>query len=518
MKHILSFLLILIISIVYKSVVVNINQHLVARSAIPIVDKTWENWNGAIKITPDAIFKPSTLEDLIYIVKLANTNNKTIRCIAQGHSVSLLSVTKHYLVVVTSLNRITIQEHPKYGWTVTAEAGTSFADLDEALRNHKPSLTLNSETVYNTFRVSGVLAVGAHGAKTTSGIMADQLISMKIVIGSGDVCEFSEEINKSEFVAAKVSLGLLGIIYSATFRVQPMYNLRMNDNYIPVNVWLNPQTIKNLLDSSDGIEIFYWPFNGFIQSDPKPLDPNRDLLWVKNWVKTDEVVSFTQQQIKQLREVQSQGLIHQYQIISSILQTPEATPNVTTSIWNAFVSAGNTSFVFQAPDAFHYISSEESIKFELIEFGFKIDPDYSNVADAFSFLIQTMYEFAAQGKFPLNYIAEFRIIKSSNALLSTTFDHDPKALYCQLDIEAALDTPSWKEFAETIAQRFFDKYRAKVHWGKGFEFLPNVIPYLSDVLSDQIKQFEKVREKYDPDKIFFENQALQNIFNYVLDS
>ncbi|CAG8449768.1 6426_t:CDS:2 [Dentiscutata erythropus] len=106
--------------------------------------------------------------------------------------------------------------------------------------------------------------------------MSDQLCSMKIVTGSGEVCELNEEVSESEFNAAKVNLGLLGIIYSSTFRVQPIYNLRMTDNFVPINEWLNPMNIKNLLESSDSIELFYWPFNGFNQSDPNPLDSNRD--------------------------------------------------------------------------------------------------------------------------------------------------------------------------------------------------------------------------------------------------
>ncbi|CAG8817611.1 13095_t:CDS:1, partial [Racocetra persica] len=104
------------------SAAVNTNEDFVIHSVKPIENKTWENWNGKIHISPNAIFEPSTLEDLIEIVKLAKTNNKTIRCAAQGHTESSLSVTKNYLVVVTNLNQITVQKHPKYGWTVTAEA------------------------------------------------------------------------------------------------------------------------------------------------------------------------------------------------------------------------------------------------------------------------------------------------------------------------------------------------------------------------------------------------------------
>ncbi|CAG8625180.1 8680_t:CDS:2 [Cetraspora pellucida] len=528
-RHILSFSLILLISTVYKSVTVNINEDVMIRSAKPIKNKTWENWNGEIYISPSAIFEPSTLEDLIDIVKLAKAKNKTIRCAAQGHTVSSLSVTKNYLVVVTNLKQITIQKHPKCGWTVTAEAGISLSELDNALRNHDPPLTLDSEAFLDIFRVSGVVAVGAHGSKTSSGIMSDQLCSMKIVTGSGEVYEFSEEISKSEFNAAKVNLGLLGIIYSLTFRAQLMYNLRVNDVYAPITEWFNPQTIKNLLDSSDGIEMNYYPFNGFNQSDPNPLDPNKDLVLVKNFVRTGESVSFTQQQIEKLRETQIQDNINQKKLFKSLLQNPEATPNVSSTIWKSIMSNGNTSFVFQAPDTFHFIAGYEIVKNHLIEIGFKVDPDFSNVAAEFSHVIQTvttasysgislwdLYEFARKGKFPLNRVLVIRIIKSTKALLSNTFDNDPKTLYCHMDFDSVIGTPGWEEFMQLIAQRYFDKYKAKPHWGKQWEFIPNVKSYLSDVLSDQIKQFEKVRAKYDPDKIFFDNKSLQDIFSCAL--
>ncbi|CAG8551947.1 12142_t:CDS:2, partial [Cetraspora pellucida] len=492
---------------------------LVIRSVKPIENKTWENWNGAIHISPDAIFEPSTLEDLIDVVKLAKINNKTIRHAAQGHAENSLSVTEHYLVIVTNLNKITVQKHLKYGWTVTAEAGTSLSKLDKTLRNHDPPLTLDSETLYDTFRVSGVIATGSHGAKTSSGIMSDQLCSMKIVTSSGEICEFSEEINKLEFSAAKVNLGLLGTIYSLTFRVQPMYNLRMTDIYVPAIKWLNdPQNIKKLLESSDGITIAYWPFNGFNQSDPNPLDPNRDRIAIKNWVRTDEPVSFTQQQLEQSHETQKQGVIQQYELITSHLQNPETTPNVTATIWNSVIINGNTSSVFQAPDAIHYVASEESAKFDFVEISFKVDPDFSNVASEFSHVIKTLYEFAKKGKFPLNYIADLRIIKSTEALLSTTFNNDPNALYCQMDFVSVTGTPNLEEFIQVIAQRLFEKYTAKPHWGKRWEFIPNVKAYLSNVLSDQIKQFEKVRAKYDPGKMFFDNESLQDIFSHTSSS
>lgn len=408
-----------------------------------------------------------------------------------------------------------MQKHFKYGWTVTAEAGTSLLELDNALRYHDPPLTLDSEAIYDSFRVSGVVAVGAHGAKPSSGIMPDQVCSMTIVTGSGKLCEFSEEKNKLEFNAAKVNLGLLGIIYTVTFRTKPMYNLRLSYTYVPVT-WLNyPLRIKHLLETSDSIQLYYFPYNGFNTSeDPNLYDFTRDQIVVKRWERTNEPVSFTQQQLKQTHETQRQNFIKIYEIISSNLpQNPRAVANVAAKILSA---NKNTSFVFQAPDAIHSFAYEPRAKYDLSSYTFKVYPDFSNVAAEFFYGIKTLYEFAKEGKYPLNYLMEFRILKSDEALLSPTFNHDPNVLYCSLDYMPITGTPDYEEFVTLMAQRFFNKYKAKPHWAKKWEFIPNVLSYLSDVYSDQIKLFEKVRAKYDPDKIFFDNKSLEEIFNGAL--
>ncbi|CAG8718777.1 6597_t:CDS:2, partial [Dentiscutata erythropus] len=508
----------------FKAVEVNSNKGLVFRSAVPIKNKTWESIIGKIRIFPKAIFEPSTLEDLIDIVKLATITNKTIRCVAQGHLMSSLSDTENYLVVVTNLNKVTVQKHPKYGWTATAEAGTSLSDFENALRNHDPPLTIDSATEYNTLRVSGVVATGAHGGKTSSGIISDQLCSMKIVTGSGEVSEFSEEISESEFNAAKVNLVSNFIIIRFTW-----YNLfgdfpcttdvqfRMNDVFIPINEWLNPKNVKNLLESSEGAMLLYFPFNGFNPSDPNSLDPNRDQIWVKNWVRTDEPVSFTQQQLEQSQENQRQDAIIQYKLRNSLIQNPKATPNITATLWSDFTaSSGNTSFVYQVPEVIHFLIGEESIKFEAMESAFKVSPDFSNVVTEYLYITKLLRDFAEKGKFPINYFVEFRFIKSTEALLSNTFNKDPEVLYCHIDLVTAAGTPYWEEFVQLIALRLFDKYKAKPHWTKEWEYIPNVRTYLSEVLLNEIKQFEKIRAKYDPNKMFFDNKSLQDIFSKAL--
>ncbi|CAG8673751.1 8830_t:CDS:2, partial [Racocetra persica] len=170
-------------------------------------------------------------------------------------------------------------------------------------------------------------------------------------------------------------------------------------------------------------------------------------------VRTDESVSFTQQQIKQLIEAQKQDNIRQSELLTSLLQNPEATPNITATIWKSTISNVNTSYVLQAPDAIYFFVGVRDIKLHL-------------------------YEFARKGFFPLNGLIAVRIIKSTKALLSNTFNHDPKTLYCQIDFVSVIGTPGWEEFAS---------------FGKRMGIYSKCEFYLSDVLSEQIKQFEKVR-------------------------
>ena len=89
----------------------------------PSGEKTWTNVERNVNATPEAIFRPKTLADLQDIVNQARNNSKKIRCAAQGHAWSSLSVTKGYLVIVKDLITVQVQKHSIYGWVAIAEAG-----------------------------------------------------------------------------------------------------------------------------------------------------------------------------------------------------------------------------------------------------------------------------------------------------------------------------------------------------------------------------------------------------------
>ncbi|RHZ88384.1 hypothetical protein Glove_23g111 [Diversispora epigaea] len=487
------------------------------RSAIPSSDKTWDNWAGTIHMAPEAIFKPTTLTDLQDIVNLARTNGKTIRCAAGGHTESSLSLTKKYLVIINNLKNVHVLKDETYGWVVTAEAGALINEIDYALRINNPPLTLSSSTGSDFFGAAGVVAVGAHGAKTTLSLMSDQVVSMKIVSADGKVHEFCETTNALEMEAARVNLGLFGIIYSVTFRTEPMFNLRMTDTLPLAKDFLIPPVVKQMFESSDSLQIFYWPFNSFDSEASQPLDPTKDKMWIKQCVRSDEKPTMSPEEFAAVRAFQNLSSLqakYQYQLI---LESPENTPVICSALWREGPGLSPDSYVLQAPDAIHYLSSlSKNIPLNLFAFGFKVDPDFSNFVEEFQAIINAIYAAAAQNSFPFNSAAEARIIRSSHALLAPNFDSDPNAIYCFIDLTSYHFTPGFQTFASSFGQKWIQNYNAKPHWAKEWEYVPNIKSYLSKAYKKQIETFEKIREKYDPDKIFFDNESLQEIFHGVL--
>ncbi|RHZ71337.1 hypothetical protein Glove_259g36 [Diversispora epigaea] len=484
------------------------------RSAIPSSDKTWNNWAGTIHFAPEAIFKPDTLTDLQDIVNLARTNGKTIRCAAEGHTLSSLSVTRKYLVIINNLKNVQVLRDEKYGWVVTAEAGTPISEIDYALRINNPPLTLSSATNANYFRASGVVAVGAHGVKT---VMSDQVVSMKIVAADGKVYEFSDTINSSEMQAARVNLGLLGIIYSVTFRTEPMFNLRMSDTLPLAKDFLIPSVVKQLFESSDGLQVFYWPLNSFDPKASQPLDPTKDKMWVKQLVRTDEKQTLSPEEFSAIRVLQNTSSWNANYAYQAMLETPELTPLISSTLWHVGPGLSEDSFVLQAPDAIHYLSSStENIPLSFFAFGFKVDPDFNNFVNEFQAIINATYAEAAKNSFPLNSPSEARIIRSSNSLLAPNFDPDPNAIYCMIELTSHHLTPGFQTFASSFGQKWIQNYNAKPHWAKEWEYVPNIRSYLSQAYKSQINTFEEIRKKYDPKNLFFDNESLQEIFNGAL--
>ncbi|RUS17572.1 hypothetical protein BC937DRAFT_89791 [Endogone sp. FLAS-F59071] len=466
---------------------------------------TWHNWAGNQTTTPAKIFHPHNVHDLKRIVQEATKAGRGIRCVAEGHSWSSISNTNDFLVDVTELDALEVKKSEKYGWTVTAESGAPLSKIDEMLKAHDPPLTIVSATVLDNVRVGGVVATGSHGAMTWSRTIPELVVSMTIISGDGEEHEFSDEIDPLEMSAARVNLGLLGIIYTVTFYVKPMYNLRMIDSFPLISSWLNPATLKELMKNSEGIEIFYWPFNS------GKLNSTNDRMWVKQWVRTEDPVTDSQFVVKVERVGEELELSFGDMLYEFIIACPQATPHICQLLFQAGLKASEV--VLLAPDAIHYEHGIDNIPCWDLEFVFKANDDMSNVVEGVQMIIDKIYENAKKGKYPMNLAAEFRLCKSSQALLAPAYDSDPEAIYCFLEVLCIKGTEGFQDFSSELADTWMKRWGARPHWAKMWEYVPEVHARLraQPGSSERFAKFEEVRSKYDPKGIFFGNPSLKAV-------
>jgi hypothetical protein len=153
-----------------------------------------------------------------------------------------------------------------------------------------------------------------------------------------------------------------------------MYNLRMIDTY-PLKSKFDSATLRNLIKDSDGIEIFYWPFNTL--GDDHSLSKDTEKLWIKQWIKSNDLVTLSELQQAFLRIAQSTSTKIAHHFYQELVTSPDRTPFITNLAGKVKLVEHNQ--VWNAPDAIHYQAGIDNIPCEDLEFAIKADKDFENV-------------------------------------------------------------------------------------------------------------------------------------------
>ncbi|KAG0379844.1 hypothetical protein BGX24_011364 [Mortierella sp. AD032] len=450
-------------------------------------EHAWTNWAKNQSCDPTEIFNPETLEDLTEIVLKAKATGKKLRCAASGHSWSSTSVTDGYLVVVNKMEKVytPVYNDDLQSWTVKLETGVLVKDLDDVLRENNPPLALPSNVVLDS-----------HGAATQTRTLPDLVSEVTIIDADGNLNTFSEAKNSEEFAAATVNLGLLGVIYTYTLRVEPMFNLHMTDTYPPLSEYFStPEMggpkLKAMVLGNDQTEIFYWPFN-----TPK-LGAANDHIWVKQWQRTAVLpvsVSPAGEAFKKWAQgYQTRFGDHLYEFMAV---NPSSAPFINCLLYKA-IGGKSSEEVLNAPDAIHYQAGIDNLPCVDLEMAFKVNENFSNVVVAWNYVINQLYEYANLGEFPFNLTLEMRFVKSSTMLMSAAYDTDPEAIYCMIEVLSVNNTPGFDAFSSKMAKFWMDSFHARPHWAKMWEHVPGIVPYLRRQASERFDRFEAIRKKYD---------------------
>ena len=174
---------------------------------------------------PGCIVYPHTEAELAEVIACAHQNKWRVLPCGSGSKLSWGGLVEVDLVVSTQRLNHLIQ-HAVGDLTVTVEAGTKLADLQDILTPARQFIALDPVAPLAT--MGGIVATASAGSwRQRYGGVRDQLLGMTFVRADGQIAKAGGRVvkNVAGYDLMKLftgSYGTLGIITSVTFRVYPL--------------------------------------------------------------------------------------------------------------------------------------------------------------------------------------------------------------------------------------------------------------------------------------------------------
>jgi hypothetical protein len=396
----------------------------------------------------------------------AHAEGRRVRVVGSGFSWSSLVPSDDTLIFCERLNRITVDESDPRRPAVWAEAGVTNRQLNRELARF--GLCMPWNVVLETVRVAGIVTAGTHGSGRSTATVSDLVLTIETVDSEGRLVVFSEETVGAEVMsAARLGLGLFGVIARVQLRVVPMYRVRQTDQRLPVRAVLG--RIPELVATHDSLELTWFPFN-------------RDL-WMRTVDRTE--APRTSQGHGFLFEAQN-FLENAWLVVCSTLVlrlAPDLTPAL---LRTAMRLLPFRSRILSLPESHHYHHWIEMMNCGNLEVGFKADPDGANVRQAWETTERLVEAYASRGLYPLNLTLNLRFTGSSTALLTPAYG---EGVTCYAEVMWTDRPPGWAEFTSELCREWLKVPGALPHWGKEFEHVEGVIPIIRTNLGDRRERF-----------------------------
>ena len=221
----------------------------------------WRNWSGSVVAAPEALASPKTEAELQGLVAKA----AKVRVAGTGHSFMPLCATDGLLLSLGDLEgEIVIADHPQSVWI---PAGWPIGKATEAL--WKAGFSLINQGDIDKQALAGAVSTATHGTGRTLGSLAAAAEGFRLVLADGTLVECDRGKAPELFEAARLSLGMLGVVVAIRMRVLPAYRLREVIRRQPLKE--TRAEWDQLADQHRHVEFFHFPYSEHVTL--KTLDP-----------------------------------------------------------------------------------------------------------------------------------------------------------------------------------------------------------------------------------------------------
>ncbi|HEY2203346.1 MAG TPA: D-arabinono-1,4-lactone oxidase [Pseudonocardia sp.] len=206
----------------------------------------WTNWSGGQQCSPRATVRPLDEAGVRAAVRRAADRGLRVRPVGTGHSFSPLAVTDDILLDLSAMTGVVHLAEDR----VRVRAGTTLAALNAELAER--DLALATLTDIDAPTVAGAVATGTHGSSPATGSLSAQVTGMRMVTGDGTAVD----VGPAEMDAARLGLGVLGVVTEVELAVVPEFVLRATQARVP----LDEALADDFLDAHRWVEFSVFPY------------------------------------------------------------------------------------------------------------------------------------------------------------------------------------------------------------------------------------------------------------------
>lgn len=191
------------------------------------------NWGGSFVCQPDAIFRPTTVEEVCAIVELARrVGGVEVRAMGRCHSPGDVVFTRGWLLQMHALDGLlSIDAHAETP-SITVLGGTYVSDMHTMLEMAEVPLAMKSVGSISEQTIAGLVSTATHGTGIHHPVISACVLSMRIVCalpddkGGTQVVSCSRAENAELFNASLCGLGTTGLIVEVTLAVDHWFKLK----------------------------------------------------------------------------------------------------------------------------------------------------------------------------------------------------------------------------------------------------------------------------------------------------
>lgn len=414
----------------------------------------WRNWAGDEGCAPAALERPGGVAEVAEALGRAADAGQRVRVAGSGHSFSDLVCTDGRLLSLERMDRVL--DVDAASGLVRVEGGITIHALSAALAQH--GLAFENLGDIDVQTIAGAIATATHGTGARLRNLSAQVEALELVLADGSTLTCSaQDADPSTYLAARVSLGGLGVIATVTLRCVPAFTLRGVDRPAPLAEALDQ--LEQLGEANDHFEFFVFPHcdraltrtNDRVEEAPRPRGRVRE--WAEDVLLTNHA-------------------------FGAFCLAGRAMPRFIPAFNRTVTRLAGTSVRVDRSD--RIFASPRLVRFTEMEYALPRE----RTAEA----VRRVLELIPARGFHVPFPIEVRLVAPDDALLSPA--HERPTGYVAVHMFEGM---AWEPYFRAV-EAIMDEYDGRPHWGKRHfqraETLRTRYPRWDD--------FQAVRARLDP--------------------